>query len=70
MNLDDNTVKLISYISAAIAAIVGGSWFAIKKSRSRNNSAKQSTINQFGTGNKVTGGDDNSTSNFKSFGDQ
>lgn len=61
MNLDDNTTKIIGYVAAIIIAIVSGSMIAIKINKSKKNSSKQSDITQTGDGNKVTGGDDKST---------
>ena len=60
MNFDENTMEIIGYASAAVVAVTGGAWFAIKKSKLRKNNARQSSITQTGDGNKVTGGDDNS----------
>jgi hypothetical protein len=61
MSFDENTTKIIGYLSTAVVAIAGGAWFAIRRSKSKKYSNKQSNITMTGDGNKVTGRDDNST---------
>jgi hypothetical protein len=61
MALDENTTKIIGYVSAAIVTVGGSAWFAIRKSKSKKYNNKQSNIHMTGDGNKVTGRDDNST---------
>ncbi len=60
MNLDDNKTKIALAAIALLAAIAGGALIAIK-AKKRKTTSTQSGINQTGDGNKVTGGDDNST---------
>lgn len=60
MTLDDNTTKIIIAVTAVVAAALGGSLIAIRKSKKRSNSVRQDNITISGTG-KVIGGDDNST---------
>jgi len=62
MSIDPNSTKVILAIVAAVAALVGGSLVAIKKTKKRSNSVRQENITISGTG-KVVGGDDNSTNN-------
>jgi len=61
MDFDNETLKIIGYVVAGIAAISGGALFAIKKSKSKKISSKQSNVTMTGDGNKIIGGDDNST---------
>lgn len=60
MTFDENSTKIILGITAVVAAALGGSWIAIRKSKKRNNKVHQENITISGTG-KVVGGDDNST---------
>jgi len=59
MGIDENTTKIILAIVALVSAILGGSLFAIKKSKNRRNNVKQENITINGSG-KVVGGDDRS----------
>ncbi len=60
MNFDDNTTKIVLAIIGIIAAIIGGSFIAIKISKKRSNNVRQENITINGSG-KVVGGDDKSS---------
>ncbi len=62
MSIDPNSTKVLLAIVAVLAALVGGSLVAIKKSKKRSNKVRQENITISGTG-KVVGGDDNSKNN-------
>ena len=61
MTLDENSTKIILAVAAVVAAALGGSLIAIRKSKKRNTKVHQENITVSGTGGKVVGGDDNST---------
>jgi hypothetical protein len=47
---------------ALLTVVAGGAWFSFKKSKNRTSTTNQSNIKMKGNGNKVVGGDDNSSS--------
>jgi len=61
MTFDDNTTKIILAVAAVIAAALGGSLIAIRKSKKRSNTVRQENITISGSHGKVVGGDDKST---------
>jgi hypothetical protein len=63
MDFDENIMKIIGYVIAAIVTIAGGSLLAIKISKNKKYKNTQSNITMTGNGNKVVGGDDKSTNN-------
>jgi glucose uptake protein GlcU len=61
MQVDENTSKIILGVIALLTVIAGGAIYSVKKSKNRRTNTTQKNITQSGNGNKVVGGDDNST---------
>lgn len=58
--MENYKIEIISGVVAIVIAIIGGSIYSVKKSKSRDTKTGQNNITVKGNKNKIVGGDDNS----------